>query len=92
MGHALDAPDNKRQLHRAPTFLDGLLHISGRDAIACIVWDMSERGAKIGIGCDVPLPLYFEISLVDEDVRLPCEGRWRSGESVGVRFRLNRGP
>lgn len=90
MDHTLSVPSNKRVLNRVPTFLQAQLLVPGRKTVDCIVWDMTEKGAKVGIDRHVPLPLYFEISLVEEGIRLRCEGRWRSGEFVGVRFRLNR--
>jgi hypothetical protein len=52
----------------------------------CIVRDLSETGAKLGISSAVKLPERFELSLANHPLRLEVRLRWRSGNFAGVQF------
>lgn len=77
---------NKRKVDRIPTFLEAQLLAPNREPIECVVWDITNRGAKIGIDNEVLLPLFFDLRVSGYNDVFRCEGRWRTTEFVGVRF------
>lgn len=80
---------NKRELNRVPTFLEGQVLADGREPIECVVWDITNKGAKIGVDCEVSLPLFFDLHIIGYKDTFRCEGRWRTSEFVGARFHLD---
>lgn len=80
---------NKRELDRVPTFLEGQLLMIAQEPIECVVWDLTNRGAKIAVDCEVLLPLFFDLRIAGYKDTFRCEGRWRTTEFIGVRFHLD---
>ena len=52
----------------------------------CVVRDLSESGAKLGVASNVKLPEEFDLWLVQRKLRLRVRLRWRRGEFAGVSF------
>jgi hypothetical protein len=52
----------------------------------CVVRDLSETGAKLGVSETVKLPEQFELSFASHPVRLEVRLMWRSGNFAGVQF------
>ena len=52
----------------------------------CVVRDLSETGAKLGLSETVKLPDHFELSFAGHPVRLEVRLMWRSGNFAGVQF------
>lgn len=59
------------------------------DTIACVIRNMSERGAKLKIPTGQALPTRFRLLIPitkDLDETRLCELRWRVDDVAGVRF------
>ena len=54
--------------------------------IECLVWDVSESGAKIELLSTEPVPDEFEIFIDEQDVRRSCSVVWRKKRKIGVAF------
>lgn len=55
----------------------------------CVVWDMSDSGARLAIACpaaDVPREFHLILTR-DGSVRRNCEVVWTNARFVGVKFR-----
>lgn len=59
------------------------------EPVRCVVWDMSDSGARLAIACPVAdVPHKFQLVLTsDGSVRRDCEVVWTNTRFVGVRFR-----
>jgi len=60
--------------------------ISRTGATNCVVRDLSESGAKLGVSSKVKLPAEFDLWFVRRRLKLRVRVRWREGEYVGVAF------
>jgi hypothetical protein len=56
--------------------------------LPCVVWDMSESGARLAIACPTAeVPREFHLLLTgDGSVRRHCEVVWTNARFVGVKF------
>ena len=76
---------NKRVAPRYPVL--GHAQIIGQTkAINCVVRDLSDTGAKLGVSNSVKLPAEFDLRFVQRRLTLRVRVRWRAGEYVGVAF------
>jgi len=76
---------NKRVAPRYPVL--GHAQIIGQTkAINCVVRDLSDTGAKLGVSNSVRLPAEFDLRFVQRRLTLRVRVRWRAGEYVGVAF------
>jgi PilZ domain len=58
---------------------------------ACVIVDMSETGAQLNVPADADVPQEFSLLVGgNADVRRQCRVVWRSGNRIGVQFRVNR--
>jgi hypothetical protein len=65
----------------------GHAQIIGRTgATNCVVRDLSDSGAKLGVSSKVKLPAEFDLWFVRRRLKLRVRVRWRDGEYVGVAF------
>jgi hypothetical protein len=60
--------------------------ITQAGATNCVVRDLSETGAKLGVSTHVRLPAEFDLWFVRRRLKLRVRVRWRKGEFVGVAF------
>jgi len=77
----------KRKRRRARTRQAAWIKLSdSAKPIPCVLWDQSEKGARIAAGHSGKMPDVFAL-LKDKNAppRL-CRVRWRKGSMVGVRF------
>jgi hypothetical protein len=60
-----------------------------REPLRCVIWDMSEGGARLAIACPAAdVPREFQLVLTsDGTVRRDCEVVWTNTQFVGVKFR-----
>ncbi len=81
-------PEDGQDKRVAPRYrVLGHAQIIGRSgATNCVVRDLSESGAKLGISSKVKLPAEFDLWFVQRRLKLRVRVRWRSGEYVGVAF------
>jgi PilZ domain len=84
----LPLPQDGRDKRVAPRYrVLGHAQIIGRTgAINCVVRDLSDTGAKLGVSSQVRLPAEFDLRFVRRRLTLRVRIRWRAGEYVGVAF------
>jgi hypothetical protein len=58
----------------------------GVEQIYCAVHDLSAVGAKPEVWSGARLPAHFDLLLVEKQVKLRAQLRWRKGEFAGVSF------
>jgi PilZ domain len=67
-----------------PAFIDAG---DGSPMLHGIVWDISDRGAKLIVSSLTDLPDTFKMLLVSEpSVRYECQVVWRSAGQIGIEF------
>jgi hypothetical protein len=54
----------------------------------CVVRDLSESGARLGVSRKVRLPQQFDLLFAGHGLELRARVRWRRGDYVGVSFCL----
>lgn len=61
---------------------------AARSSIRCVVWDMSDGGARLALAhSSAELPRTFSLLLTkDARVRRNCEVVWTDAQFVGVKF------
>ncbi len=65
----------------------GHVQIIGRTGpINCVVRDLSESGARLGVSGRAKLPPTFDLWLVQRKLKLRVRMKWRNGDHVGVAF------
>ena len=79
-------PVDKRRKSRTRTQLKAIIRVQGSDeTLPCVVWDMSDGGAKLAPVPPAPLPNRFSL-IFSGAVQRQCEIRWRDEDLVGVKF------
>jgi hypothetical protein len=61
---------------------------TGKNAIHCIVRDLSTSGAAIEVESQINIPDSFVIFVTEYDLHLPCSVVWRKDYRIGVAFDL----
>jgi hypothetical protein len=57
----------------------------------CVIIDMSETGAQLNVPADADIPQEFSLLVGgNANVRRQCRVVWRSGNRMGVHFRVER--
>ena len=82
----MDEDSDTRVRTRIPVLAHGKV-VVGHDAANCVVRDLSEVGARLGLSAKIPLPKEFDLFLCAHDIRLRVRLQWRRGEHLGVSFR-----
>jgi len=60
--------------------------------INCVIRDLSQSGAKLGIPSSARIPAKSDLWLVQGTIRMPVVVKWREGEHVGIAFAKKTGP
>lgn len=60
--------------------------IAGGVVADCIIRDLSESGARLGVSRRVRLPAQFDLQFVQHGLELRARLRWRRGDYAGVSF------
>ena len=76
----------RRKFGRRKTFKPATIVGPGGESISCVVVDISEVGAKIGLAAPDAAPDHFELTIVDDDFTVKCEVIHRQDTAIGVRF------
>jgi hypothetical protein len=63
---------------------------AGSVLVNCVIRDLSQSGAKLGVPSAARLPVNSELWLVQGDSRVRVVLRWREGDHVGVAFGTKR--
>ena len=79
-------PSEKRRSRRARARMAASIRIDddGPD-LPCVVWDLSDGGAKLAAGRPLLLPERFTL-LFSGTVQRRCQIMWRDEKFVGVKF------
>jgi hypothetical protein len=75
----------KRRAPRARTLGHAQIRVDGRK-VNCVVRDLSDTGARLGVSRHAELPSHFVLSFVQRKLHLQARLRWRRGDLVGVSF------
>jgi hypothetical protein len=77
----------RRRARRTKSFLRGFVYVSRQQgALACLIRDMSDTGARIVFSDTVTLPNTFDLYIPQRDQTLRAKVRWRHGDEVGLAF------
>ncbi len=76
-----------RAEHRSRTLKRGQVRIDGgKSLIDCTIRDLTETGAKLRFEDVFPLPLQFDLFIVDANAVWPAHIAWQKGAEAGVKF------
>lgn len=78
----------RRSVPRKETSLRGEIIVGYRTLVACMVTDLSTRGARVTLLGDVDLPGEFHLRTSGEEVDVIASTVWRKERELGVRFLL----
>lgn len=77
----------RRTSRRSKSFLRGFVYISRRrGALACLIRDFSEKGARIVFSDSVALPPVIDLYIPQRDQTLRARLQWRRGDEIGLSF------
>jgi hypothetical protein len=77
----------RRNSRRSKSFLRGFVYVSRkRGALACLVRDMSEKGARIIFSDTVTLPDIFDLYIPQREQTLRARVTWRRNDEIGLAF------
>jgi hypothetical protein len=76
----------ERQSQRTPARRAASIKVEDDSpGLPCVIWDMSDKGAKLAAGRPLLLPDRFTLVL-SATVHRRCHIRWRGEKFVGVQF------
>ncbi len=77
----------RRGSRRSKSFLRGFVYVSRkRGALACLIRDLSEKGARIIFSDTVALPDVVELYIPQRDQTLRARVQWRRNDEIGLAF------
>ncbi len=77
----------RRGSRRSKSFLRGFVYVSRkRGALACLIRDLSEKGARIIFSDTVALPDVVELYIPQRDQTLRARVQWRRNDEIGLGF------
>jgi hypothetical protein len=77
----------RRNSRRTKSFLRGFVYVSRkRGALACLVRDLSEKGARIIFPDTVTLPDMVDLYIPQRDQTLRARVQWRRNDEIGLAF------
>jgi len=77
----------RRGSRRSKSFLRGFVYVSRkRGALACLIRDLSEKGARIIFPDTVTLPDVVELYIPQRDQTLRARVHWRKNDEIGLAF------
>jgi hypothetical protein len=80
-------PDQRKHLRRPFNYPGTILVGSGVPARACVIVDISETGAKLGVHAGVDIPDEFVLLIGGASgARRECHLVWKAGNRLGVQF------
>lgn len=83
-GHSLDVRNFDRKRTRVPAWIS---YGASPTPIPCMLWDVSEGGARITAAHSNILPDTFELILSrDGNARRYCQVVWRRKPHIGIKF------
>jgi len=77
----------RRNSRRSKSFLQGFVYVSRkRGALACLVRDLSSKGARIVFSDTVTLPDMVELYIPQRELTLRARVQWRRNDEIGLAF------
>jgi len=77
----------QRKAQRRPVFKLGRVVFNGSGASHdCVIRDLSEAGAQLGIPARIHLPSRFRLHLLSDGTMVQARFAWRRGDRLGVSF------
>ena len=77
----------RRNTRRAKSFLQGFVYVSRkRGALACLIRDLSDKGARIIFSDTVTLPDMVELYIPQREQTLRARVQWRRNDEIGLGF------
>ncbi len=77
----------RRGSRRSKSFLRGFVYVSRkRGALACLIRDLSEKGARIIFSDTVTLPEVVELYIPQREQTLRARVQWRRNDEIGLAF------
>ena len=77
----------RRISRRSKSFLQGFVYVSRkRGALACLVRDLSDKGARIIFSDTITLPDMLEIYIPHHEQTLRARVTWRKNDEIGLAF------
>lgn len=77
----------RRNSRRSKSFLRGFVYVSRkRGALACLVRDLSEKGARIIFSDTVTLPDMLDLYIPQREQTLRARVKWRRNDEIGLAF------
>jgi hypothetical protein len=77
----------RRNSRRAKSFLSGFVYVSKRrGALACLVRDLSAKGARIIFSDTVTLPDVVDLYIPQREQTLRARVQWRRDDEIGLGF------
>lgn len=78
---------DKRQFGRRTSQLHAWIHVPGRPRLACLVSNVSVKGAELTFEtAQTGLPYFFTLSIEASKFETACEMRHQRGTAIGVEF------
>jgi uncharacterized small protein (DUF1192 family) len=77
----------RRGSRRNKSFLRGFVYVSRkRGALACLIRDLSVKGARIIFSDTVTLPEHVDLYIPQRDQTLRARVQWRRNDEIGLAF------
>jgi hypothetical protein len=77
----------RRQSLRKKSFLRGCVYFNkGRNAMDCLIRDLSDSGARIIFSGTVAVPDVLELYVPQKEQTLRARVQWRRGDEIGLVF------
>lgn len=77
----------RRGSRRSKSFLRGFVYVSRkRGALACLVRDLSDKGARIIFSDTVTLPEHVDLYIPQRELTLRARVQWRRSDEIGLAF------
>jgi uncharacterized small protein (DUF1192 family) len=77
----------RRNARRSKSFLQGFVYVSRkRGALACLIRDLSDKGARIIFSDTVTLPDMLELYIPQREQTLRAKVHWRRNDEIGLAF------
>lgn len=80
----------RRGSRRSKSFLRGFVYVSRkRGALACLIRDLSDKGARIIFSDTVTLPDVVELYIPQREQTLRARVQWRRNDEIGLAFTVS---
>jgi len=77
---------NQRKSGRRRTLFGGVVYTGDNQALDCSISDISELGAKVRVGADLPIGSFVDLKINKlNDIRR-CKVMWARGSHLGLEF------